>query len=95
MPRKNSDIGGVEIKDMSEADLLLLSTVDQDIIVNRRAHWLHLHERNADIEIFAMASYIFTRVISQLVMAIGDSRDLHKQSVYNICFLLDCSKPTF
>ena len=29
MPRKNSDNGGVEIKDMSEADLLLLSTVDQ------------------------------------------------------------------
>ena len=54
---------------------------------------------NAVIEIFAMASYIFTRVISQLVMAIGDSRDLHKQSVYNIMLFarlfkahfLDCS----
>ena len=45
MPRKNSDNGGVEIKDMSEADLLLLSTVDQDIIVTNRIHWLHLHER--------------------------------------------------
>ena len=44
---------------------------------------------NAVIEIFAMASYIFTRMISQLVMAIGDSRDLHKQSVYNI--MLFCS----